>query len=154
MKSIDVGRVSAIYPNRGTAKVFFDDKNVVSRELPILMRGSQDSKDYWMPSVGEQVVCLFLPNTSKMGFIVGSFYNEVDTPPINSENKRHLQFSDGTYIEYDQDTHTLTLDVKGEITIKTNATVHVVGDVIADGISLKNHTHSFNGSSGTTSSPQ
>lgn len=154
MKSIDVGRVSAIYPNRGTAKVIFDDKNVVSRELPVLMRGSQDSKDYWMPSIGEQVVCIFLQNTSKFGFIVGSFYNDEDKPPVQSEHIRHLKFKDGTYMEYDEESKTLTLDIKGEVVIKTKSAVRVEGDVIADGISLKNHTHSFNGSSGTTSVPR
>ncbi|MGG3448625.1 phage baseplate assembly protein V [Domibacillus aminovorans] len=153
MKIIDVGRVTAVYSERCTAKVFFDDKNMVSPELPILTRGSQGVKDYWMPEVGEQVVCAFLENTSKGGFIMGSFFNEVDRPPIDSDKKQHLQFPDGTYIEYDQDTHTLTVDVQGDITIKTAVAVHVEGDVIAEGVSLKNHTHTFYGSSGTTSGP-
>lgn len=153
MKIIDVGRVTAIYPKRCTAKVYFDDKNIVSRELPILTRGAQSVKDYWMPAVGEQVVCAFLQNTSKVGYIIGSFFNAVDLPPVESEKKQHLRFPDGTYIEYDQDTHTLTVDVQGDITIKTAASVHVQGDVIADGVSLKNHTHTHGDTAGTTSKP-
>lgn len=159
MKLIDVGHVSAVYPERGTARVVFEDKGTVSRELFILVRGSQETKDYWMPAIDEEVVCVFLPNTSKVGFILGSPYNDEDKPPVVSEHKRHLQFSDGTYLEYDQNTKTLTMDVKGEIHLKTTSKIHittasnvyVTGDVIADGISLKNHTHS--GVHGATSAP-
>lgn len=154
MKQIDVGRVSSVYPERGTARVVFDERdNYVTPELPIMNRGSQGIKDYWLPVEGEQVICIFLSNTSKAGFILGSFFNAVDKPPVNSANKQHLQFPDGTFIEYDMETNTLTADVKGDLIIKTTAAVHVTGDVIADGVSLKNHTHSHGDGAGTTSKP-
>lgn len=153
-KIIDVGRVSAVYPASGTAKVVFDDRdNYVTPELPIMNRGSQGVKDYWMPAVGEQVICAFLSNTSKEGFILGSHFNDEDKPPVTSKNKQHLRFPDGTFIEYDQQTHILTVDVKGMLILNTTGDVTVTGDVVADGVSLKNHTHSHGDTAGTTSGP-
>ena len=73
---IRVGSVSSVNPANGTARVAFEanDDNV-TYELPVLTRGSKANKDYWIPDIDEQVVCLFLPNTSGrgvcQGFILG-----------------------------------------------------------------------------------
>jgi phage baseplate assembly protein V len=148
-KLIDVGRVSAVYPDRCTARVYFEDRDTVTRELHIGVRGSLNTKDYWMPEPGEAVVCVFLPNSTE-GFILCTYYGE-DKPPVKERNKRHLSFEDGTTIEYDTKTHTLSIQCTGSIHIKANGNIYVTGDVIADGISLKNHTHM--GVHGETSPP-
>jgi phage baseplate assembly protein V len=118
---VRVGSISSIQPSKCTARVAFEDQeNVVSYELPILVRGSLENQDYWMPGLGEQVVCLFLPSGNAQGFILGSFYSEADKPPVTDPNKRHIRFSDGTFIEYNLETHTLTIDVTqsgGEVII-------------------------------------
>lgn len=58
-----VGKVSSLNPEQNTARVYFEDQNgMVSCELAILNRGSKVVKDYWMPEVGEDVLCLNLPN--------------------------------------------------------------------------------------------
>jgi phage baseplate assembly protein V len=160
---IRVGRVSAVFPEHCTARVVFEDRaNLISYELPTLGRGSLSTKDYWLPDVDEQVVCLFLPNGNAQGFIIGSPFSKVDPPPVNDPDKRHIAFSDGTFIEYDRSTHTLFLDAKGpinivtsnQVTISAEAGVNVVGDltvsgsisadgdVTAGGISLRSHVHS------------
>jgi len=139
---IRVGIVSSTNPEKCTARVAFEDRSaVVSFDLPILVRGSLQNKDYWMPDPGEHVVCLFLPSGNAQGFILGSLYSEKDKPPITDGNKRHITFPDGTKIEYDRVTHTMTIDIKGSINIVVNGDVNVSGDVNADGKSLKTHTH-------------
>ncbi|QPA33368.1 phage baseplate assembly protein V [Thermaerobacillus caldiproteolyticus] len=109
-KWMDVGRVSSIYPERCTARVYFEDKNMVSRELQVAVRGAQNNKDFWMPAIGEQVICLFSPNGNGEGFIIGAVYNDEDKPPVQTEKKRHIQFEDGAFFEYDVSNHVLTLD--------------------------------------------
>ncbi|USG67453.1 phage baseplate assembly protein V [Brevibacillus ruminantium] len=110
---IRVGRVSSVYPERSTARVTFEDQtNVVSHELDVIGRGSLLTKDYWLPVPGEQVLCLFLPNGNAQGFILGSCFNKEDKPPVRDAGKRHLRFADGAWIEYDQKTHTLTIDLE------------------------------------------
>jgi len=149
---IRVGIVSSINPAKCTARVAFEDRSsVVSFDLPILVRGSFQNKDYWMPDPGEQVVCLFLPSGNAQGFILGSLYSEKDSTPVTDGNKRHVAFSDGTKIEYDRETHTLTIDAAGPVNIVAADNINVIGDVVADGISLKTHTHST--PAGNTSPP-
>jgi len=144
MKNIlRVGRVSSVNPSNCSARVTFEDRSdVVSYELPILVKGSLHTFDYWLPAVHESVLCMFMPNGSAQGFIVGSFYSAINSPPMMDENKRYVAFSDGTSIEYDLSTHTLSVTAEGPIKITATGDIHVTGDVIADGISLKNHKHS------------
>jgi phage baseplate assembly protein V len=133
---IRVGKVSSIQPEKCTARVAFEDlDDVVSYELPILVRGSLQNKDYWMPEPDEQVVCLFLPSGNAQGFILGSIYSQQDTPPVSDVNKRHLAFPDGTFVEYDRQTHTLTIDAKGPINIVTTKAVTITANdhVIVNG---------------------
>lgn len=72
---IRVGLVNSSNPNKGTVKVLFPDKdNIVSNDLPMLSFISH------MPSVGEQVLCLFLGNGLEEGFCLGSFYSQINLP--------------------------------------------------------------------------
>lgn len=142
---IRVGLVSSINPVDCKARVVFQDRgDLVSYELPVLQLNTYKNKDYWMPDPGEQVVCIFLPSGNAQGYIIGSVYSKKDKPPVTDENKRHIKFDDGTVIEYDRKTHILKIEIveNGPINIIAPGNVNVIGDVIADGISLKTHTHS------------
>ncbi|WP_219908494.1 phage baseplate assembly protein V, partial [Brevibacillus brevis] len=112
MKNIlRVGIVSSVDERDATARVVFGDReDVVSYNMDILSRGSFLLKDYWLPDVNEQVWCLFLPTGNADGIILGSTYNQEDPVPIKNKNKRHIRFGDGTFIDYDRETHTLTID--------------------------------------------
>lgn len=146
-----IGTVTSITPAKCTARVKFDDQDdLISAELQIVVRGSLKNKDYWMPKVGEEVYCSF--TKQKKGYILGSVYSEEDIPPVVDENKRHMEFEDGTTIEYDSSTHALSIDCTGPINIQATGNVNVTGDVIADGISLKTHTH--DGVHGQTTPPK
>lgn len=99
---IRIGEVSSVDPKKCTARVVFDDEDgFVSNDLPIVQRNTQNTKDYWLPAVGEDVLCLFLPCGEEDGFILGSFYADEIEPPVNSETKRYLEFPDGAKFEYD-----------------------------------------------------
>lgn len=124
------GYVTSIYPERCTAKVQFDDQDgLISDELQIVVRGSQKNKDYWMPSIGEQVFCSF--TQQKKGFIIGTIYSDADLPLVTDANKRGITFEDGTSIEYDSKSQTLSVDCKGPINIKGN--IHVEGTITSTG---------------------
>lgn len=130
---VRVGIVSSTNPAAGTARVAFEDKaNVVSYDLPVLVRGSLQTKDYWMPDPGEQVVCLFLPSGNAQGFIIGSIYSAKDKPPVSNQNKRHIAFPDGTTIEYDRVTHSLLINAVGPVEVR-GKNVSILGDSISIG---------------------
>lgn len=129
-KLIRVGIVSSVNPAMCAARVAFEDQGKsVSPELPILARGSLGTKDYWMPEPGEQVWCLYNPAGNADGIILGSVYSLADPPPVTDAAKRHLQFKDGSKIEYDSNTHTLLLDIKGpaKIIAKQAVDLHIKG---------------------------
>lgn len=115
---VRTGVVSSVNEANCTARVTFGDKdNLVSAELSPLCRGSQKNKDYWLPDIGEQVVCLFLPNSKNLtqGWILGTYFSAPDPPPAGSVDTRIFDFGDGTHISYDRKTHALSIRCMGEI---------------------------------------
>jgi phage baseplate assembly protein V len=128
MRQVDIGRISAVYPERATARVLFDDygsDGIVSRELSIISKGSMGTKDYWIPEVNEMVLCVFLAGSQKQGFVVGTFFNDIDRVPVSAKQVRHLSFPDGASVEYDTRSKVMsitlpsggTLDVKGTLSV-------------------------------------
>lgn len=111
---IKVGEVSSIDPAHCTARVVFDDDDsIVSFDLPVLQKNTFQSRDYWMPVPGEDVLCLFLPTGPEEGFILGSFYAGEITPPEKMEKRRTTVFADGTVVQYDMVSHKLTVLIDG-----------------------------------------
>lgn len=49
---------------------------------------------------------------------IGVCLGKVDVAPRKSINKKYHQFTDGTTLEYDRETHILSADVKGSVNIK------------------------------------
>jgi phage baseplate assembly protein gpV len=41
-----------------------------------------------------------LPNGSEDGFVIGTFYNTGNPPPIKDPDTRHITYADGTTMEY------------------------------------------------------
>lgn len=119
---IRIGKVSSVNGDSCTATVVFDDcDDLVSTELPIITIGSNGTRGYWIPEVGTQVLCLFLPNTSGTGvddgFILGAFYSTIDKPVETNPNVRSLTFSDGSYLKFDGSGN-LEIVMTGNITIR------------------------------------
>lgn len=99
--------------------VFGDRDEMVSYDLPVMVRNTLKNKDYWMPDIDEVVLCVFLPIGLEAGFIMGGFYTKPVPRPATTGAKRVVEFEDGTRAEYDRATHTLLADVKGAAEIKT-----------------------------------
>ena len=117
---VRVGTVSSLMPDKGIARVEIHDADgLVSYDLPILYPKTQDDKYYWMPDIGEHVVCVFLPSGFEQGFIIGSIYSQSDKVPVPDRDKAHIKFSDGTTIEYDRKIHKLEVNCVGEVVVKS-----------------------------------
>ena len=132
---IRIGRVSSIDVNTNTARVAFSDKDdLVSGKLMIVNRGSMVDKDYWIPDIDEQVLCLMLPNKSGLGlnegFILGSFFSAEDAPQERSTDVRAVKFGDGTVIKHDRSTGNLTVNATGDISIIAGGTITIQGAVV------------------------
>lgn len=124
---IRVGVVSAVIPADMTARVIFgDQENTVSYDMQVLTRNSAKNKDYWLPDVGEEVVCLFLPSGIEAGFILGAYYPASVARPETSPDVRTVHFADGSVVQYDRAAHKLTVIVEsGDVEVRATNTVTV-----------------------------
>lgn len=132
---IRVGTVSSVNAAAGTVRVAFAAQDdMVTYELPVITRGSKNNKDYWLPDVDEQVLCLFLPNTSGRGvcdgFVLGTFYSNVDAPVENSGDVHAVKYGDGTIIKHDRSTGKLTINATGDIDIIAGGKITINGQTI------------------------
>ncbi|WKT76946.1 phage baseplate assembly protein V [Lysinibacillus fusiformis] len=129
---IQVGEVTIVDPTQGTARVKIEEQDgKVSSPLNILFRGTLKDKDYWMPKIGEHVLCAFTKQSE--GFILGAFYSDGTTPPRTDPEKRCIEFEDGSFIEYDAKTRNLFLKIEGELNIETKGTVTINGQTLSTG---------------------
>lgn len=134
-KLIRVGTVSSVNPAAGTVRVAFAAQDdMVTYELPVITRGSKNNKDYWLPDVDEQVLCLFLPNVSGRGvcegFVLGTFYSSVDAPQESSVDVHAVKYGDGTIIKHDRSTGKLTINATGDIDIIAGGKITINGQII------------------------
>lgn len=148
---IFIGIVSTVDAAAGTAVVTRPDKDDrTSAPLHILQRGTKQNKDFWSPVVGDQVLCVLLPNTGgkgpSTGFIVGAFYSDVDSTPGSASTSTRV-------LEHTGD---VVMQIGGTLKIRAGS-LDIVGggDVVASGISLTGHVHGGIMPGGaTTSGPQ
>ena len=103
---VRIGRVSSIDPKTMGARVLFTDKDEdVSYDLPVIAMCAKNNREYHLPDIDTQVLCLFLPNTSAKGlttgFVLGSFYSDVDVPAENGTGIKSIRFEDGSYVRYE-----------------------------------------------------
>ena len=130
---IKVGEVSSIDPATGTARVVFDDEDgTVSYDLPILQRNTYKTKDFHSVTVGEDVLCLFLPTGPEEGFILGSVYAGEVMPKESSGDVRSVVFADGTRVSYDRSTSELVISVLGTTIKVTGQNVNIVAPSVID----------------------
>lgn len=128
-----IGEVSSVNPAKCTARVVFSDEDgLVSYDLPVMQRNTIANKDFAMPEVEEDVLCVFLPDGPEDGFILGSFYAGEITPPESDGNKRTVVFADDTRISYDRDKHILTVTIGETSIVADQSNVNVACSGTAD----------------------
>lgn len=128
------GIVSSIDESNETARVTFRERDdLVSYDLPVLVKNTLKNKDYWMPDIGEQVLCCFLPIGIESGFVIGGFYTNSISKPAGTVNKRVTKYDDGTEIIYDRSAHLLEVKVPasgGQVKVTAETKVTVVSPLI------------------------
>ena len=171
---IRIGEVSSVDFVKGTARVVFDDYDgMVSGDLPVLQFNTIGNQDYHMPDIGEDVLCLFLPNGTVEGFIIGSFYAGEIIPPETTGEKRTVVFLDGTRFSYDRTTRQFDIEIdqtkitataegvtvtaptitfNGDVVV--NGTLTATADVVGGGVSLNSHIHGNGNNGADTSEPR
>jgi phage baseplate assembly protein V len=117
-----VGIIKVQDTAKGRVRVAFPDRDQMeSWWLPVIFAKTQNDKLYWMPDLGEQVICL-MDEYDEDGVVVGSIYSSADTPPVTSADKLHWTSKDGATFEYDRAVHALQMTIPsgGTVTISAN----------------------------------
>jgi phage baseplate assembly protein V len=123
------GIISDIDESKGLARVHFDDDDIVSDWLPIVVPKAMEDSFSFFPDINEHVACL-MDDNAENGVILGSLYSAATQPNGASKDKWRVRFNDGTVIEYDRAAHKLTADVQGEVEVKATTTVKVQATTI------------------------
>jgi phage baseplate assembly protein gpV len=177
--ALRIGIVQAQDPTLGRLRVTFNEfDHMLSYWLPVVMPKTQNDKAYWLPDIGEQVVCL-MDARDEDGVVLGAIYSHADSTPVQSVDKFHLGFKDATTFEYDRSAHVfainfsdssalnydggahvLTVNFKDQAAIKYDAAAHVLTVSPNDGTTIKydGSAHAFSiigcsGASVTISAP-
>jgi phage baseplate assembly protein gpV len=116
--------------------LFPDYDEVTSWWLPVLFAKTQNDKVYWIPDIGEQVVCL-MDLRDEAGAVLGAIYSSADPAPIDSGDKLHLAFKDTASFEYDRAAHVLNLKFQDEAEIKYDAEAHLLDVKCQDSAEIK-----------------
>lgn len=81
----------------------------------------------WAPlSKGSQVIVLAPDGELNRGVILPSLYRNLYPAPANTENQHTIHFADGSTIEYDTDTKSLSLDIKGNLNIIVGGSFNLI----------------------------
>lgn len=132
-----IGIVTQLDPATARARVKFpeddtftetEEPGIESYWLQVTHRWTTETKEFSMPAVGSQVVCLMDENL-EFGVILAGLYSDADPRPAAPNTSVHLEFSDGTILEYDPAAHLLKADVQGdvEVTATGAATIKAAG---------------------------
>lgn len=106
-----VGIVTTLDPQNCRVRVAFPDRDQIrSWWLQVIVPKAQNDKAYWLPDVGEQVVCL-MDEYDEDGAVVGAIYSTQDTTPVQNADVFHLSFKDGAAFEYNRTVHSLSVSV-------------------------------------------
>lgn len=103
------GIVTQINPKLVKARVNFGDDDLTSFWLPVLQSKTLKDKFYSMPDINEQVACLMDEN-SEDGVILGAIYSNEDISLVESEKQVAINFENGSFINADKETNTLTIN--------------------------------------------
>lgn len=156
-----VGKITAIYYEKGTARVTYDDRDkAVSKELPFLF------SEIFPYKIDDLVWTARLSSNRTEGVILGIAFSEVTPPAENKEGLYRKDFSrepGEAYIRFDPESKELKINSNQKLTITVGGSAKITvsgdaqitassGDVRIGSISLVNHTHTC--PDGTTSKPQ
>ena len=154
--------IAADYPN---ARVKVKTGGITTKWVPWLTSRAGNDRDWFPPSIGEQVILFSPSGDPAQGFALSAIYQQAHPAPSDDPDAHRIEYSNGAVIQYHQGTNQLiatlptggTVDVvadggitlTGDVTINgkmhateqvsTDAGVTAAQDVTANGVSLEHH---------------
>ncbi len=127
--NLKFGIISDIDAQNCLAKVYFEEDELVSNWLQMsVIRAGADQFSFPF-DVNEHVWCI-MDEYCEYGVIGGAVYDDNNKPSSSKAGSLRFKFADNSTIEYDKTSRKLTLDIKGDITIKSTGLVTVQGETV------------------------
>lgn len=122
MSHLRVGLVTEQDVSGCRVRVKFPDRDqLTSWWLPVVVPKTQNDKAYYLPDMGEQVVCL-MDSYDEDGFVLGAIYSSADTTAAGmTADKLNWTSKDGASLGYDRAAHQLSVSLpeSGSVNIST-----------------------------------
>jgi len=87
-----------------------------------------NTRTWWQPSIGEQVVLLSLGGNLETAFALPAIYSDAFPPPDYSENGSTTVFNDGGWFQYEPDTGQLLIKNIKSVRIEAADGIHLITD--------------------------
>lgn len=149
---LQIGIVEEADYSNATVRVRVGD--IVSGALQIGTKRAGNDRDWAVYEVGEQVLIGCPSGDLSDGIVICAIYSDAFPAPRGRGDVRSVDFADGTRIIYDRAAHHMIINLgQGSAEIIANGGIKITGnieltgkltasdDVIANGISLKQHKH-------------
>ncbi|MBN3198456.1 phage baseplate assembly protein V [Pectobacterium brasiliense] len=95
-----------------------------------LTRRAGRSRDWWAPSIGEQVLILSIGGELDTAFVLPGIYSDDNPAPSASADALHISFPDGAVIEYEPATSALTVSGIKTATITASESLTATAPVV------------------------
>lgn len=115
---IRVGKVVELDESGPRVRVQIGD--LKSNWLQIAAPRAGDTRQTWMPSVGEQVVVLAPFGDTAQGIVAFSLNQDAHGPVSSSRHIHAAEFPDGTRLEYNSQSNTYTMTAAGDAKVIVN----------------------------------
>ncbi len=143
---VEIGTVVGVdLSNRALVRVQLFDR--VSAWMPYQSISNKFMKVWIPPQIGEQVIVMLPFAEANGGIALGSIFNKgCKEPEGANDHTAIVEFSDGTRIVYDMQTHDLSITTEHHINLSATA-VNIDGDLNVTGTitdekgSLSTHVH-------------
>lgn len=123
---IEFGVITEVNYEESTASVTIESLEDYSLEdVPVMQELTGKSKSFVMPEVGTTVVVAF--SNDGRPVIQGCIFSKLNLSPTKT-NKYLKKFSDGTLIEYDFESATLTAEIKGKAIITVDGDTEITSE--------------------------
>ncbi|HDI3289777.1 TPA: phage baseplate assembly protein V [Vibrio cholerae] len=102
--------------------------------LPFISGRASQEKTEWEPlAIGEQVIIFSEGGSLSCGIVVPALHDSKNSVPSRSPDEHVTRYQDGTTFTYSRKTHTLSIDVQGDVNfhVTGNVTSYIEGNMSA-----------------------
>lgn len=124
--SLRFGTVTEVDAASNAARVVLSDGgHMVTMPLRVLSRRSTRDQEQCLPDIGDPAAVLFAGQGLEQGVVLGTFHSKALPAPQKIPDIDYHVYEDGTEISYDRTSHTLTVNVMGDIKINATGDISV-----------------------------